>query len=194
MVGAGQRTFAVVALLGCAVTSLVMGNWIAVDAEAGDQVAVRGVVALTLLVTAVLLSLGHPMARRTLGGLLVGLVLVLVVARFTWEGFRFVWEAGEPGSFALKVVLAVTGMTLLAPAYLAPGVASSADLEPEPHPFTRRQISRGARTALWVVTGGVVALVGHNLQGVPGIVGAVLLVATAWAAVRVIRSRSGASP
>lgn len=188
MAGTRDRTWGVLTLVGCALVSLALGNWVTFSAEPGEEMLARGVVALALLITAVLLSLGQPKARRTLGAVLVVLVLALVGASYI-DGFRFVWESGEPRSFAVKVFLAVIGMWLLTPAYLAPGVASSADLEPEPHPVASPQVSPWAKSLLWFVTAGVVGLFGHNVAGAMGLVGAVLLIVLAWGALQVSRAR-----
>lgn len=191
MAGPKDRTWAVLALVACAVASLAMGDWIEAGTDGGGGSVPRAVVALVLMGAAVLLAVGQPRARRTLGGLLAVSVLVLVVLGFVVD-FRFVWHTGEPELFTLKVVLAVLGMGLLAPVYLAPGVASSADLEPgtsAPRPPT--QLSGLARTSLWVLTGIVSALLGHNLAGWTGVLVAVVVVAAVWAVVRVVRRAFG---
>ena len=183
-----DRTWAVVVLLACSVVSLAFGGWITRDPEAGSGVVPRALFALLLLVTAVVISWGQRRARRTLGGLLVGLVLVLVVAGL-FEDFRFVWPTGDWRLFATKVVLAVAGMGLLAPAYLAPGVASSADLTPEVAASPRPQLSEWGRLWLWLLTGAVLALLGHNLAGWSGVMTAVAVVVLAWVLVRLVRRR-----
>lgn len=193
MAQAGDRTWAVVVLAGCALLTLGFGDWISLDAGAGGGVPGRAVFALVLLVTAVVLAVGQVRARQTLGGLLVGLVLLLVVVRF-FTGFRFVWASGDPFLFVFMVALAVLGMGLLAPAHLGSGASSSADLDVHAVVVTRRQpLSVWARTSLWLLTGVVCAVFGHNLAGWWGVGAAVVLVALLWVVVRGVRRRAGVS-
>ena len=192
MTQARDRTWAVVVLVGCALISLEFSDWIALDDRAAGGTPGRAVFAFVLLVTAVVLAVGQRRARRTLGGLLVGLVLLLVTMGF-FADFRFVWGSDDPRLFVLMVVLAVLGMGLLAPAHLASGATSSADFDVHPVRTSRQPLSAWARTSLWLLTGVVCAVFGHNLAGWPGAGGAVVLVVLLWIVVRRVRRQDGIS-
>ena len=187
-----DRTWAVVVLLGCALLSLGTSDWITLDGREGGGTPARAVFALVLVLTGVVLAFGQHRARRTLGGLLVALVLLLVTVGL-FRDFRFVWPSDDLRLFVLMVSLAVLGMGLLAPAHLAPGVSSSADHDVHPDVPLRRPVPGWARTSLWLLTGGVCGLLGHNLAGWLGAGVAVALVVLLLVVVRRLRRRGAVS-
>ena len=195
------RLVASLLLVDLAILVLVLGHFVLLHDPSGagsDQWNLPlGLLAGVLGIAALVVAIPDAAARRALGLVLVGGVLVLVVLRLTLGDFRFVWAADEPELVVLEVMLVCVGLLLLATGSRRPVVETQTGLiEPAPLSWQVRTLLYLALAVALVFVAGLVgasygdarctgegddcpeAAIAMLLGGFGAFVGVVILVAT----------------
>ncbi len=177
---------------------LLLGQCLGVGpAVTGSASAVAAAVAAVMTAAAVTVAATEPRARTTFG-LALGLLVVAVALATSVSGFRFVFAAGSAWLTLLQVVLATTALALLAPGLGGTFGGADAYAQSSSTPQVAEEPPAGgglapeARALLWAVTGVVASVLGYNVgatqgNGPAGLVLGMVLSATAWAIVAVVR-------
>lgn len=120
----GRSVITTLALFLASLVALRVGQFIQFDDRSGfgdaDMVMPLGVLAVLLALGALVAGSKESMARRSLGGALLILDATIVAIAASDDGFRFIWTTYEGELFTFEIMLGVTGLVLLTPAFLSP--------------------------------------------------------------------------